>query len=83
MAYEQYSKVALKVDLPPHRLRRGDVAIVVDSRPARPGQEPGYYLEVFNAVGESIAVLMVDESQIKPLTQNEILHARRLDEAPS
>lgn len=43
--------------------------------------EDGYSLEVFNAVGETIAVLVVSESQIEPLMNNEVLHIRVLDEA--
>ena len=80
MAYELFTKVALKTDLPAHKLRRGDVATIVEAHPDRPGQEPGYSLEVFNAVGETIAVVTVRESQVEPLTNNEVLHVRRLDE---
>lgn len=40
----------------------------------------GYSLEVFNAVGETLAVVTVRESQIEPLTNNEVLHVRRLNE---
>ena len=83
MAYELYSKVALTADLPAHKLRRGDVATIVETHPPAPGQEPGYSLEVFNAVGESIAVVTVRDSQIEPLRQNEVLHVRRLDAVPA
>ena len=51
---------------------------MVESHPGRPGQEPGYSLEVFNAVGETIAVVTVRESQIESLTANELLHVRAL-----
>ena len=82
MAYELFSKVALKSDVPAHKLRWGDVATIVESHPGRPGQEPGYSLEVFNAVGETLAVVTVRESQIEPLTSKEVLHVRRLDDVP-
>jgi hypothetical protein len=39
-------------------------------------------LEVFNAVGGSIAVVTVRESQIEPLTANELLHVRPLASFP-
>jgi hypothetical protein len=81
MAYELFTKVALKTDLPARRLRRGDVATIVEAHPGHPAQEPGYSIEVFNAVGETIAVITVRESQIEPLTNDEVLHARRLDGA--
>ena len=41
----------------------------------------GICLEVFNAIGEPIAVLVVAESQIEPLMRNEVLHIRVLDKA--
>jgi len=78
MKFEMFSRVALKANLPRHRLRRGDVATIVDHHRGRPGQEPGYTLEVFNALGETIAVVTVRESQIGPLTAKAILNARQL-----
>ena len=76
MKYELFSRVALRADLPEHRLRKGDVATVVEFHPGRPGQEAGYSLEVFNAVGETVAVVTVRESQVEPLTADELLHVR-------
>jgi hypothetical protein len=51
--------MALSDDLPEHGLRRGDVATLVEHHPGRPGQEDGYSLEVFNAVGGTVAVVTV------------------------
>ena len=83
MPFELYTKVALKADLASHKLRRGDVATIVEKHPGRTNQETGYSLEVFNAVGETIAVVTLSESQLEPLTQNEVFHVRRLDEVPA
>ncbi len=80
MPYELFTRVSLADDLPAKGLRRGDVATIVDTHPGTNGQEPGYSLEVFNAIGETIAVLTVRESQIEPLARDEILHVRHLDE---
>ena len=44
-------------------------------------EEDSYRLEVFNAVGETIAVFVVSEAQIEPLLNNEVMHTRVLDEA--
>ena len=78
MKYDLYSRVALAEDLPEHRLCRGDVATVVEHHSGRPGQEPGYSLELFNAVGETVDVVTVRESQIARLTANELLTVRPL-----
>ena len=81
MKYELFTRVALETDLPERGLRRGDVATVVEHHSGSAGQEPGYSLEVFNAIGETIAVVTVRESQVAPLTSNELLHVRPLAEA--
>ena len=81
MKYDLFIQVALAEDLPTHRLCRGDVATVVEFHPVRPGREPGYSLEVFNAVGETVDVVTVRESQIEPLTADELLTVRRLETA--
>ena len=78
MKYDRFIRVALTEDLPEPRLCRGDVATVVEFHPGRPGQEPGYTLEIFNAVGESVDVVTVRESQIEPLTANDLLSVRPL-----
>jgi Domain of unknown function (DUF4926) len=64
--------------LPDRHLRRGDVVTVVEHHPGRPGQEPGYTLEVFNAVGETVDVVTVRESQMQPLIAGELLAVRPL-----
>ena len=81
MNYQLLTKVALRADLPPHKLRSGDIATIVEHHAGRPGQEAGYTLEVFNAIGETITVVTVHESQIEPLRDNEVLHVPRLEEA--
>ena len=75
-----YQRIALAHDLPEHNLCKGDVAVVVEHLPvtAATGGEDGYALEVFNALGETIAVVMVPASAVKPLTEDEILQARPL-----
>ena len=78
MKFEMFSRVALKTDVSENNLRRGDVATIVEHHQGRPGQEPGYSLEVFNAVGETVAVITLRESQIEPLSAKEILHVRPL-----
>lgn len=78
MKYPLYSRIALSEDLPQARLLRGDVATIVECYEGRPGQEPGYELEVFNALGETIAVVTARESQIEPLRKNEVLSVRPL-----
>jgi hypothetical protein len=78
MSLPLYEHVALKRDLPAHGLKAGDVAMLVDLVPHPEGGEPGCNLEVFNALGESIAVATVRESDIDSLHAGEVLSIRPL-----
>ena len=76
-----YQQVALRRDIPDHGLRAGDVATLVDHVTSPAGGEDGCVLEVFNAVGESIAVVAVESSAIEPLRPDEVLAIRHLAQA--
>jgi hypothetical protein len=81
MSLPLYERVALKLDIPEHGLKGGDVATLVDYVPHPEGGEQGCVLEVFNALGESIAVIAVRESEIEGLRDDEVLAIRRLPKA--
>lgn len=77
MKFELYTDVALTCDLPEYRLRRGDIVKLVDHHVAPDGTE-GYSIEVFNAVGDTIAVTSVPASALEDLREDEVLSARTL-----
>ena len=76
MKYPLFTRVALADDLPNENLRRGDLATIVEYYEGSPGQEPGYELEVFNAVGDTFAIVTARESQIESLRRDELLSVR-------
>lgn len=78
MQASMFERVALKQNVDGHWLRAGDVAYLVDYVPHPSGGERGCVLEVFNAVGESIATVTVPESSVEPLEADEVLSVRRL-----
>ena len=55
---------------------------LIDFVPHPSGGETGCVLEVFNALGESIAVVAVPLSAVEPLAADEIFAVRRLAELP-
>jgi hypothetical protein len=77
MKFELYTDAALTCDLPEHRLRRGDIVKVVEHHVAPDGTE-GYSIEVFNAVGDTIAVTTVPASALEALREDEVLNVRTL-----
>ena len=80
MPIDLFSEVALARDLPDAGLRRGDIATVVERLPATKasGGDEGCILEVFNAVGETIAVVTVPVSAVVPLSSGDVLSVRPL-----
>jgi hypothetical protein len=81
VSLELYQQDALRQDLPQHGLWKGDVATLVDHVPHPDGKETGYILEIFNVLGESIAVVAVPTSTVEPLRSDEIFTVRQWAEA--
>jgi len=76
MTLELYQEVALTRDLSEYELKTGDIATLVDLVSHPTGGEEGCVLEVFNAIGESLAVIAVPVSAVEALRADEILAVR-------
>ena len=77
MKFPLFSRVAFATDVPGDGIRRGDIATIVEYHAApTSGGEPGYSVEVFNALGKTIAVLTVSESHLEALRDDEVLRVR-------
>ncbi len=79
MKPELYTEVALTCDIPTENLKQGDVAVLVDFAPHPTGGEEGAVLEIFNAVGESLAVAIVPITAITPLRPDQVPAVRPLE----
>jgi len=77
MKFKLYTDAALARDVPEHRLKRGDIVKLVYHHVAPDGSE-GYSIEVFNAVGDTLAVTTVPASALEALRQDEVLCTRSL-----
>lgn len=71
---KEHDRVVLTTSLPQHRLEPGDVGTVVhlyeDGR--------AYEVEFFTLNGRTAAVVTVEATQVRPVSGNEITHARPL-----
>jgi hypothetical protein len=76
MNFKLFEQVALREDVPEQHLRAGVVATIVEFVPHPAGGEDGCVLEVFSAVGESIAIVDLPLSAIEPLNSNEVWAVR-------
>ena len=70
--------MALTRDVPAERLKRGDIVKLVEHHVARDGED-GYSAEVFNAVGDTPAVITVPESALEALREDEVCCVRSLE----
>jgi len=77
MKYQLFEEVVLLRDRIDKGLKKGDVATIVEHHSAVDGED-GYSLEIFNALGHTIAVITAPESEIAPLSENEIFSIRLL-----
>jgi len=77
MTYKLFEEVILTKDVPKKGLKKGDVATIVEHHPVS-DEEDGYSLELFNALGDTIAVITLPDSAIEPLNENEIFNVRLL-----
>ena len=78
MTFQLYTDAVLTRDLAKHDLCAGDVVKIIDHHPV-PGGEDGYSIEVFNALGDTIAVTSVPLSALESLSENEVFGVRRRD----
>lgn len=78
MKVKLYQEVMITRDVPEQQILAGDVATVVDYVDHPKGGEEGAVLERFNAVGESIGVVILPLSAIAPLHAGQILTVRSL-----
>lgn len=78
MKLELYQQVVVVRNVAEANLKQGDVATLVDYVPHSSGGEEGAVLEVFNAIGESVAVVTVPVSAIGPLSADQLPTVRTL-----
>jgi hypothetical protein len=77
MKFELCKDMVLTRDLPDEGLKRGDIVKLVEHHVACDGED-GYSAEVFNAVGDTLAVITVPESALEPLREDEVCCVRSL-----
>ena len=76
--YPLFKEAVLTRDIPELGLKKGDIATIVDFHPSEEG-EAGYTLEVFNALGETVAVVTVPESALRLLRKNDMPSVRSIE----
>jgi hypothetical protein len=69
---EELDPVVLTRDLPDYRLRRGDIGAVVHRHDVG-----AFEVEFVTGGGDTVALVTVSDTDVRPMASSEILHARR------
>lgn len=77
MKYNLFEDIILAKDIPEKNLKKGDVATIVEYYHIPEGED-GYSLEVFNTIGDTLAVITVEESAIEPVIEDAVFCVRSL-----
>jgi hypothetical protein len=72
---QELDSVVLATDLPEYGLERGDIGTVVLTH--RDGE--GYEVEFMTLDGETLAVVSLLASQVRPIGRREVAHARMVE----
>jgi len=71
----ELDSIVLITDLPEHGLKRGDIGTVVLDHHGE-----GYEVEFITLKGETIAVVTLPASHVRPIRNREIAHVRPIEE---
>jgi hypothetical protein len=69
---QEHEQAVLNVDLPEHRLKSGDVGVIVHIYPGA----AAYEMEFFTLDGQTIDVITVQAEQVRPVSHRDMLHVR-------
>ena len=75
---KEHDRVVLTADIPEEGLRRGDVGTIVQIY----GQDEAFEVEFFTLDGSTAALTTVSASQARPVTGNDLTHARHVKTLP-
>ena len=71
--FTEHSRIVLTVDLPEEGLAAGDVGTIVHIHP----RQEAFVVEFMALDGGTVAVATVLRAQVRPVTSEDITHARR------
>jgi hypothetical protein len=69
---KEHDRVVLTADLPEEKLAVGDVGTIVHIH----GNAQAYEVEFVSLKGETVAVVTLERTQVRPVEHREITHAR-------
>lgn len=71
---KEHDRIVLTADIPAEKLTAGDVGTVVHIY----GSGEAYEVEFVTLNGQTVAAITIEQSQIRPIREREITHARHV-----
>ncbi len=78
MTFPLFSRVILLEDVQDTNLVVGDLGTIVEHHPATHEYPEGYEVEFFAGNGDTLAVVSVPATALRPVTRNDLLHVRQV-----
>lgn len=69
---KELNQVILRVDIPDHRLKKGDIGTIVLEH----NVGEAFEVEFMTLTGETIAIVTLEADQVRPIGKREIANAR-------
>ncbi|MDT3738479.1 MAG: DUF4926 domain-containing protein [Candidatus Kapabacteria bacterium] len=79
MKHELYTEVVFLQDIDELSIKKGDIGTLVEYYPANEITPfNGYSVEIFDAYGDTVQVVTVDENKISKIKHNSVLSVREV-----
>ena len=80
MKYNLYTEIVFNQDIDEYSIKKGDIGTLVEYYPANNfTSKDGYSIEIFDALGDTLKVVTVDESKISLIKHNSVLSVREFE----
>ena len=76
MKFQLFTRVILTQDVPEENLLAGDVGVIVEYHPATSHYPEGYEVEFFAVNGDTLTVVSLPITKLRPATRNDVFHVR-------
>ncbi len=78
MTFPLFSRVILIQNIPEENLLAGDMGTIVEHHPAASAYPEGYEVEFFAGNGETLTVVSLPATVLRPATRKDVIHVRQL-----
>jgi hypothetical protein len=80
MRFDLYTEICFNQNIDEYSIQKGDIGTIVEYCPSNNKIfSDGYSIEIFDAYGDTIKVVTVDESKLSLIRHNSVLSVREFE----